>query len=155
LAGVSWLDDPASLAALLGPILTALAAILLWVWRQGKKVGKTQDTISDLKKEVSKIEGMEKRLTIIETRFEPFLKVLEDSLSRMIIGDAKGNPLDPALLRKVKMGLASAEEIDAFDGMLVKEIEQKGPEALSFVVVRSWLALKRAEVMGAALLGKV
>ena len=146
-----WLEDPVTLVAILGPILTALAAIIMWIWRQGKKVGKAQDTLSDLKKEVSKIEGMEKRLTIIETRFEPFLKVLEDSLGRMIIGNAKGNPLDPALLRKVKMGLASAKEIDAFDDMLVKEIEQKGPEALSFVVVRSWLALKKAELMSAAL----
>ena len=142
---VPLLEDPVALAAIFGPILTALAAIITWVWRQGKRVGQTQDTISDLKKEVSKIEGMEKRLTIIETRFEPFLKVLEDSLGRMIIGDAKGNPVDPALLRKVKMGLASVSEIDAFDDMLVKEIEQKGPAALSLIVLRSWLALKKAE----------
>ena len=152
---VPLLEDPVGLAAIFGPILTALAAVIAWVWRQGKSVGRAQDTLGDLKKEVSKIESMEKRLTIIETRFEPFLKMLEDSLSRMIIGDAKGNPLDPALLRKVKMGLASANEIDAFDGMLVKEIEEKGPEALSFVVVRSWLALKKAELTTATFLGKV
>jgi hypothetical protein len=138
----------------LWPIIPAMASIAAALYAVARKSIRTDECVKELvnivegkgeqKGLLSTVVDLGLRLTILETRFDPFLKVVEDSLGRMVVG---GNPLDAGLLRKITMGLASIDEINKLDADIVKEIEEKGPEALSLVVVRYWLALKRAETI--------
>ena len=150
--------DLSMLTDMLLPMLPVIGGVIVALYAVARKSWKTEETLRDVHREVcgsadhpelglvSQVKVLTTRVCTVETRFEPFLKVIEDSLSRMILGGVKGNPLDAAMLRKVKLGLASVEEIEAFDAALTKEIEENGSDALPLVVVRYWLALKKAEV---------
>lgn len=149
---------------LLWPMLPVIVTVVAAIYAVARKAWKNEDTLRDVHKEVcgtsdhpelglvARVAALADRVTMLETRFEPFLKVIEDSLSRMMIGGVKGNPIDPAMLRKIKLGLATVQEIEAFDGALTKEIEEQGAEALPLVVVRYWVALKKAETQDRGIL---
>lgn len=149
--------DISMLTDMILPMLPVLGAIVVGLYAVARKSWKNEETLRDVHKEVcgttdhpelglvAQMTAIKDRVSTLETRFEPFLKVIDDSLARMMIGNVKGNPIDPAVLRKIKLGLATVAEIDAFDDELDKEIEEKGSEALPLVVVKYWVALKKAE----------
>jgi len=141
----------------LWPLLPAIGSIITGLLLVAKKAWKNEATLNNLVEAVTGGEGqtdkglvcmlavLTKRVDTLTTQFGPFVELLNDSVSRMILGGIKGNPLDAIMLRKIKMGLATVEEIDAFDAEIAKEIETVGPDALPMTIVRYWLALKKAE----------
>jgi hypothetical protein len=149
--------DLSMLSDMILPMLPIIGGVIVGLYAVARKSWKTEQTLREVHKEVcgtndhpelglkSQMNALTDRVSTLETQFGPFLKILEDSLSRLMIGGRPGNPIDTAMLGKIKLGFATVNEIEAFDGALVKEIEEKGPDALGVIVLRSWLALKKAE----------
>jgi hypothetical protein len=136
------------------PILIGLVSALYVVAR---KSWKNEQTLRDVHKEVcgdrehpelglvAQMAAVRLQVNTLRTQFEPFLKVLDDSLARMMTGGVKGNPIDVAMLRKIKFGHATLEEIEKLDAEIAQEIQEKGPDSLYLVMARYWLDLKKTE----------
>jgi hypothetical protein len=134
----------------IGSIATALYVVAKKAWKNEATMATLVATVCGTKDRpelglVDKLSDVVDRLSKLEVQFVPFIKMLDDSITRMMLG-SKGNPVDPVILRKIKMGVASVEEINKMDAEIAKDIEEQGPEAISLSVVRIWLALKKAEL---------
>lgn len=124
---------------LVAAAIGTLASMMGMVWRQSRRATLLDVDIKSLKKDCLKIDTMDHRLTVIETRFEPFLAVLEDSISHIL----PSNPWDPMMVEKIKNGSASAEEMEFCDLELKKELAEKSDDPVKLIMIRYWLALKK------------
>ncbi len=123
-------------------LIGAFIAIMAFVWKQSKKATILNINIQDIKKKCLKIDELEHRLTVIETRFEPFLAILEESISHML----PKNPLNPKTIQKIKDGTATLLDINECDKIVKDEITKKKDDPVKLIMIRYWLALKRNEL---------
>lgn len=127
----------------LGVVATALT-LGTWIWRVARSYTVLSGEVDLLKKATEGLGELEHRLTVAETRLEPFVKVVEESMERLV---KKGNPIELAVFKQIKEGGASLEMIDNVDAVLKKEFEESSDygELVSIMAVRYWLALRRQE----------
>jgi hypothetical protein len=123
-------------------LLGAILAIFTRIWRQGRKMDTMSIKVEECSSKCLKIDELDHRLTVMETRFEPFLKIIEDSIGRLF----PKNPLDVELIRRIRSGEASVDEIHHADEMLKHELNEGSIDPFKLIMIRYWLALKEQEL---------